>query len=985
MKTQVGDLVGGIGLYNDGNSVRLAIAADRFVVLPTGFQDDDDARVPFAVVGGQVYIDDAVIRDASIDTAKIRNGFLTNLAAVHGTLQFARITKGDIFDLTINNIIQSVNFVSGVAGWAILRDGSFEVNGGTFRSTVRSSNFVAGTAGWIIRQNGTAEFDAGVIRGVLSAEHIDSDVRNFTHLWTGNLGLSASVQPIVLGLGWDDYSALHFIGEVFGGVFYAGAAGEMVPPGSTEDYMFLASVTPYVRRQSATSIGMRLLTGNARIQQIWGIGFPGGTPIPPDPPDPDTTTVSANAGSDVSVESGGSVQIGGTDAITNPVGTTTYAWSRISGTGGSLSSTTIASPSFNAPTVTSDRDIVWRKTTTNNGVSDTDDVTVTVMPAAEEAPGAPSTPTLSSRTATSLTLATVAGGGGTATTYRWRISTNSTVSNADPMHTSSGPSITITGLKEDDDFWIDVRAENSEGDSSYSGDLATSTLAAPIEAPGTPSTPTRTGRTSTSLTLATVAGGGGTATTYRWRISTNSTVSDGDPMHTSSGPSITITGLDEDSDYWIDVRAENSEGDSSYSGDLATSTLAGTPDTTVTANAGSDVSVESGGSVQIGGTDAITNPVGTTTYAWIKISGTGSTLSSTSVASPTFNAPTVTSDRDIVWRKTTTNNGVSDTDDVTVTVMPAAEEAPGAPSTPTLSSRTATSLTLATVAGGGGTATTYRWRISVNDLVTDSDPMHTSSGPSITITGLDEDSDYWIDVRAENSEGDSSYSGDLATSTLAGTPDTTVTANAGSNKTTAPGTSVSIGGTPTIVNPVGTTTYRWTRISGIGVALNDSTSQIANPLFNDDASGDFVFEVTVTNNGVSDTDRVTVTVEDPTTVSANAGSDVSVESGGSVQIGGTDAITNPVGTTTYAWSRISGTGGSLSSTTIASPSFNAPTVTSDRDIVWRKRVTNNGVFDDDDMTVTVNSPTETTIVTANAGDDRTALPGETIFTSVKLR
>ena len=108
------------------------------------------------------------------------------------------------------------------------------------------------------------------------------------------------------------------------------------------------------------------------------------------------------------------------------------------------------------------------------------------------------------------------------------------------------------------------------------------------------------------------------------------------------------------------MRAENSEGNSSYSGDLATSTLADTPDpTTVSANAGSNVSVESGGSVGIGGIDTITNPVGTTTYAWARQSGTGGSLSSTTVASPTFNAPTVTADRDIVWRKTVTNNGVS--------------------------------------------------------------------------------------------------------------------------------------------------------------------------------------------------------------------------------------------------------------------------------------------------------------------------------------
>ena len=99
---------------------------------------------------------------------------------------------------------------------------------------------------------------------------------------------------------------------------------------------------------------------------------------PPSPPPPTTTTVSANAGADKTVASGGSVGIGGADTVNNGSGATSIAWTRMRGTGGSLSSTTAASPTFNAPTVTADRTIVWRKTVTNNGVSDTDDVTVTV-------------------------------------------------------------------------------------------------------------------------------------------------------------------------------------------------------------------------------------------------------------------------------------------------------------------------------------------------------------------------------------------------------------------------------------------------------------------------------------------------------------------------------------------------------------------------------------------------------------------------------
>ena len=108
VKTQVGDLVGGISRPLQRREQRPSHDCRRPIRgAAAGFPEWDDyadARVPFAVVGGQVYMDDAIIRDASIGTAKIRNGFLTNLAAVHGTIQFARITKGDIFDLTVNNI-----------------------------------------------------------------------------------------------------------------------------------------------------------------------------------------------------------------------------------------------------------------------------------------------------------------------------------------------------------------------------------------------------------------------------------------------------------------------------------------------------------------------------------------------------------------------------------------------------------------------------------------------------------------------------------------------------------------------------------------------------------------------------------------------------------------------------------------------------------------------------------------------------------------
>ena len=153
VKLSVGDLTGGIGLLNDGATVKLYVAADRFAIIPPGDTDTDERLLPFVVSGGHVYINSAVIRNASISTVKIANAFLTNLTAVHGTLGFAQIDKGNVFDLSILDRIQSDNFSE--------------------------------TEGWRITRDGVAIFDLAHVRGTLSAAHIDSDVRNVVSLWRG--------------------------------------------------------------------------------------------------------------------------------------------------------------------------------------------------------------------------------------------------------------------------------------------------------------------------------------------------------------------------------------------------------------------------------------------------------------------------------------------------------------------------------------------------------------------------------------------------------------------------------------------------------------------------------------------------------------------------------------------------------------------------------------------------------------------------------
>ena len=57
VKTQVNQLVGGIGLYNDGSSVNMIVTANRFAVVPPGWEGADaEERIPFAVTANHRYV-----------------------------------------------------------------------------------------------------------------------------------------------------------------------------------------------------------------------------------------------------------------------------------------------------------------------------------------------------------------------------------------------------------------------------------------------------------------------------------------------------------------------------------------------------------------------------------------------------------------------------------------------------------------------------------------------------------------------------------------------------------------------------------------------------------------------------------------------------------------------------------------------------------------------------------------------------------------
>ena len=324
-------------------------------------------------------------------------------------------------------------------------------------------------------------------------------------------------------------------------------------------------------------------------------------------------------------------------------------------------------------------------------------------------------------------------------------------------------------------------------------------------------------------------------------------------------------GLTNGNSYDFQVRAVPAADSSYQTSEPATVTATPTAATTVTANAGSDKAVASGGSVRLDGSGTVQNGQGSTTYAWARVSGTGGSLSSTSAARPTFSAPTLAvgaAQRVITWRLTVTNNGVSDSDTVRVTVSAPTLAAPVLSGS---AGNARATLTWTAVTG----ATGYERRHKRSSSSNWGSWASVSSGRSQNYGGLVNGVSYDFQVRAVTATQNGPSSNTLTLTPAAADPDpTTVTANAGSNKSVASGGSVGLDGSATVQNGVGTTTYSWARVSGTGGSLSSSTS--ASPTFSAPtlaagaANRTIVWRLTVTNNGVSDTDTVRVTVRAPT-------------------------------------------------------------------------------------------------------------------------
>lgn len=653
----------------------------------------------------------------------------------------------------------------------------------------------------------------------------------------------------------------------------------------------------------------------------------------------------------------------------DPDGTVaSYAWTRVSGP----NSYTIVSPSSATTSITdlAQGTYVFRLTVTdNNGATDTDNVTVTVNAAPNQAPHA------NAGSGVSITLpvnsVTLNGTGtdadGTISSYAWtRVS-------GPPSFAIANPASATTVINNLEQGTYVFRLTVTDDDGATDADEVTVTVN-----PAVNLAPVANAGGNISLTLpnnsTTLNGTGndtdGSIVTYAWsKIS-------GPANFTIVNPSAASTGLTdlEQGVYVFRLRVTDDDG-ATDTDDVTVTVNASTAPVNVppTANAGTDIVIAlPTTTVTLNG--SATDTDGTiVTYSWTRVSGPATfTMANPNSASTVISNLTQTI---YVFRLTVTDNaGGTDTDDIRVTV----NAAPPPPNLPPFANAgnnititlPVNSTTLSgTATDPDGTIASYLWtKMSGPASYSIANP----SAATTAVTGL-EAGIYVFRLTATDDDGatDTDNITVMVNAAPPPPPNQAPTAHAGADVVVnLPANSTTLNGNGSDDTDGNIVSYQWTRISGppnfLIVNANAAATNLTNLV-----QGTYVFRLTVTDDdGATDTDNITIIVNTPPV--ANAGIDIVMTlPTNSTTLNGSNS-TDPDGSiVTYTWTRVGGP----AQFTLANANGVNTSISNLVQGLYTFRLTitdNNGAATYDQVRITVNAappPAPNQAPTARAGND----------------
>ena len=435
------------------------------------------------------------------------------------------------------------------------------------------------------------------------------------------------------------------------------------------------------------------------------------------------------------------------------------------------------------------------------------------------------------------------------------------------------------------------------------------------------------------------------------------------------------------------------------------------------ANAGVNQTVQPGAAVQLNGSGS-SDPGGKSlTYQWTQTGGTAVTLSSATVAQPTFTAP---SSPGTLTFQLVVNDGTASSIPATVAITVGTAAAPDLALTAKATASSAasgqgaakaingviggypgdSSQEWATNGGKAGSWLKLTWttaqtidtivlydRPNTDDQITGGN-IAFSDGSSIPVGSLPNDGSgltltfaaktvttLQLNITSVSSTTENVGLAEIQvyrTGSSGGSQPPV--ANAGLNQTVQPGAAVQLNGSGSSDPGGKSLTYQWTQTAGTAVTLSSSTA--VQPTFTAPSSaGTLTFQLVVNDGTASSSPAtVTITVAASQPPVANAGVNQTVQPGAAVQLNGSGSSDPGGKSLSYQWTQTGGAAVTLSSATVAQPTFTAPS--SAATLVFQL-VVNNGTASSTPATVTITVAASQPPV-ANAGSNQTVQPGATV-------
>jgi len=438
-----------------------------------------------------------------------------------------------------------------------------------------------------------------------------------------------------------------------------------------------------------------------------------------------------------------------------------------------------------------------------------------------------------------------------------------------------------------------------------------------------------------------------------------STDPDGDALSyawvQTSGPSVTLSGPSTVAPSFTTPPRTNSAQtvtfeltvtDTSGASSTATVEITVPPNNAPLADAGQPQSVDGGSSATLDGSGS-TDPDGDAlSYAWVQTTGPSVTLSGANTVAPSFTAPPKTnSAQAMTFELTVTDtSGASSTATVEITILPN-----NAPLADAGQSQTVDGGSPVTLDGSGSTdpdgdALSYTWV--------------QTSGPSVTLSGASTVAPSFTAPPKANSAQtltfeltvtDASGASSTAAVEIAIAANQLPLADAGPDQSVTGNSGVTLDGSGSSDPDGDQLFYSWTQTGGPSVTLNNPTS--VNPTFvaptATSANQVLTFELTVTDddgsgipggrvapsNPQQDTVEITILANSPPV--ADAGTDQGpIDAGQTVTLDGSGSNDPDNDALSYTWTQVSGTPVTLTGVNSVAPTFVAPVVSGNEDLVF---------------------------------------------------